>query len=233
VKVFLSEDNKKLLKYLGIIFLAVLLGYKLPHDTYSIIQYIIRPLKFKGGGAIYLSGVIPLVLFIIGIKGLLDLQRFVNQSRILVFIAVIAIIIPMMKGILDFSRTSYHRIKGDKLQAVDIVDGNISLEGSDSKLVIKLKLELKDYSKGPNVFKVRVYLPKTLSKYTGKNTHQFEGGFVTFGNRSITSVEEKITVRIDKDYAVSSLFSSQWYMEDVKYELYNEKEVVKIMDRYN
>lgn len=57
----LSKDNKKLLKYLGILFILGLSAYKLPHDSYSIIQYIIRPIRYKNS-TIYLSGIVPLDL---------------------------------------------------------------------------------------------------------------------------------------------------------------------------
>ena len=102
----LSKDNKMLIKYLGIIFISTLLTYKLPHDSYSIIQYIIRPIRYKGS-TIYLTGIIPLVLFFIGIKGLFKIERFADKSKILLFIVIILIIIPIMKGTLDFTRTSY------------------------------------------------------------------------------------------------------------------------------
>ncbi len=57
----LSKDNKKLLKYLGILFILGLSAYKLPHDSYSIIQYIIRPIRYKNS-TIYLSVIVPLDL---------------------------------------------------------------------------------------------------------------------------------------------------------------------------
>lgn len=37
----MSRDRKGLFKYLGIIFIATLLTYKLPHDSYSISEYLI------------------------------------------------------------------------------------------------------------------------------------------------------------------------------------------------
>ena len=60
------KDNKNLLKYLGIVFIAVLLIYKLPHNSYSIIEYIIPPIR-NNNSVIYLSGLVPLILFVVGI----------------------------------------------------------------------------------------------------------------------------------------------------------------------
>ncbi|MCY6485057.1 hypothetical protein OW763_11970 [Clostridium aestuarii] len=225
----MSEDNKKLFKYLGIVFIAVLLTYKLPHDSYSIIQYIIRPIRYKNS-VIYLSGIIPLAVFIIGIKGILSLERFADKRRILIFLLIVTIIIPIMNWSLDFTRTNYHWLKRDGLNAVDIVDTDINLNGSNEELTINFKLELIDYSRSQNEFKIRVYLPKSLSDYVGKDFYEFEKHYRTYGNRSILNVKEQIVVRLDNDYTRKSSFDSQWYWEDVEYQLYNKKEVVKIME---
>lgn len=80
----MDTDNKKLFKYLGIIFISVLICYKLPHSSYSIIEYIIRPIRINYT-TIYLAGLIPLVLFIIGIKGLFKLKRNEKKSKFFYF----------------------------------------------------------------------------------------------------------------------------------------------------
>lgn len=225
----MRKDNKRLLKYLGIIFIAVLLTSKLPHDSYSIIQYIIRPIRYKNA-TIYISGIIALILYFIGIKGLTNLERFADKNKILIFIAVLVIIIPLMKWTLNFSRTNYHWLIDDGLKAVDIVDANINLAGSNNELTIILKLELIDYSRGQNQFKIRAYLPPKLSEYTGKKFYEFENDYITYGNRNIMNIEEHIVVKLDNDLALRILDDTQWYWEDSEYELYNEQEVIKIID---
>lgn len=223
----LSKDNKDLLKYLGIIFIAVLLIYELPHDSYSIIQYILPPIR-SNNSVIYLSGLVPLILFIIGINGLFKIERFEGKSRLLVFIAVIIIVIPLMRWTLDFSRTNYHWIKGDGLQAIDMVNSNISLNGSDTKTIIKINLELKDYSRKENKFKIRVYLPEGLNSYNDKEFYEFENDYFTHGNRNITNIEEEIVLQLNREKK-NELFESKWHREDVEYELYNDEETIKII----
>lgn len=181
----MDKDNKNLLKYLGVVFIAVLLTYKLPHDSYSIVEYIIPPIR-NNNSVIYLSGLVPLVLFVVGIKGLFKLERFKDKSKLLVFIAVIVIVIPLMRWTLDFSRTNYHWIKDDGLKAIDIEDANLSLSGSDSKTTVKVNMELKDYGRKQNKFKIRMYLPESLNLYTGKEFYEFENYHFTYGNRNIT-----------------------------------------------
>lgn len=223
----LSNDNKKLLKYLGILFISVLLTYKLPHDSYSIIQYIIRPITYKNS-TIYLSGILPLVLFIISIKDILNLKRFAGKSRLLIFSLIVLIIMPIMKWSLDFTRTNYHWLKKDGLNAVDIVDANINLNRSSEKLTVNFKLELIDYSRSENEFKIRVYLSKSLSDYIGQEFYEFENDYRTYGNRSILHVEKQIVVVLNDDYIRKDLFASRWYREDVEYQLYNENQVITI-----
>lgn len=223
----MDKDNKNLLKYLGIVFIAVLLTHKLPHNSYSIIEYIIPPIR-NNNSVIYLSGLVPLILFVVGIKGLFKLERFKGKSKLLVFIAVIVIVIPLMRWTLDFSRTNYHWIKDDGLRAIDIENSNISLSGSDSKTTVKVNMELKDYSRKQNKFKIRIYLPESLNSYTGKEFYEFENYYFTHGNRNITNIEEEIILKLDKENT-DKLFQSKWYWENVEYELYNDEEAIKII----
>jgi hypothetical protein len=225
----LNKDNKKLLKSLGIIFIAVLLKYRLPHDSYSIIQYIIRPIRFKNT-VLYLWGIIPLMLLFIGIREILYSERFAGKGKILNFLIIILIIIPVMNLSLDFTRTNYHWIMRDGLNAVDIADSKIDLGGPDDQLTINFKLKLIDYSRSQNEFKIRVYLPKSLRDYVGKDFYEFENDYRTYGNRSILNVEEQIVAKSDNNYSQQRLFDSGWYLEDVEYELYNKKEVIRIIE---
>jgi len=69
----ISEDNRKLLTYIGILFLIALLTYQVPHRSYSILEYLIRPVKM-GSGVLSLSGIVVIILFIIAVRGLFNLE---------------------------------------------------------------------------------------------------------------------------------------------------------------
>lgn len=131
---------------------------------------------------------------------------------------------------LDFTRTNYHWIMRDGLNAVDIADSNIDLSGSDDQLTINFNIKLIDYSRSRNEFKIRVYLPKSLSDYVGKEFYEFENDYRTYGNRNILNVKEQIVVKSDNNYSQQRLFDSGWYLEDVEYELYNKEEAIKIIE---
>lgn len=223
----MEKDNKNLLKYLAIILAVVLLTYELPHDSYSIIEYIIPPIP-TSKGTIFISGFIPLVLFIIGIRGIFKLERFKYKSKIFVFLTVIIIVIPLMIWTLDYARTTIHWVRGDGLAAVDIEESNIGLSGSESEVNMDIELELKDYSRKENKFKIRVYIPESWVPYTGKEFYDLENYYFTQGDRSITNIEEGVNLKLDSKQ-VNELFESEWFLDDVEYELYNDKEKVRII----
>lgn len=54
---------------------------------------------------------------------------------------------------------------------MDIEESDIgtSLNKRDNEIIINIKLEIKDYSRGRNEFKIRVYWPESLGKYLGEN----------------------------------------------------------------
>lgn len=66
-KVRMLTDNKKLLVYAGVLFLAVLLTYQFPYDTYMNIQHILMPIR-KPGSGIQLEWIVIFALYIIGIR---------------------------------------------------------------------------------------------------------------------------------------------------------------------
>ena len=224
----MSKDNKKLIWYLGIIFIAILLTYKLPHNSNSIIQYVISPIRVGNNSVFYLSGIIPLVLLIIGISGLFKLERFRSTSKLLIFITIILLVIPAMNWVLDFSRTNYHWIKDDGLMAVDIEKSNINLNSTDEEMIININLELRDYGRKQNNFKIRVYLPEGLSAYTNKEYYDLEACYHTHGGRNVSNIKEEIIIKLSNGHNEIQPIESQWFWEDTVYELYNSDEKIKI-----
>lgn len=226
----MSEDNKKYLKYLGIIFISVIISYKLPHDSYSIIEYIIRPIRYKNS-VTQLAGIVPLILFIIGIRGIFMLEKNKEKSKIFIFLVTVFIIIPIMKWSLGVVRTSYHGIMDDGLNSLDIVESSINLNGVNDELTINMDLNVIDYGSGYNKFNVRVYLPESLSNYVGKEYYEFENGYRTYGHKAEISINEEIPINKKYDNTLDDLYHTQWEWEPVKYEFYNDDQVVEIIDR--
>ncbi len=223
----MSKENIRLIKFFGVIFLAVVLSYKLPHDSYSFIQYIIKPIKYENG-IIYLSGVIPLILILIGIKGILKLERFKEKNKILIVLIILIFIIPLMKWTIDFARTNYHWIKNDGINSIDINESDIGLSISNDSTIIHIRLKLKNYNRRHNEFRIRVYLPKSLSEYTGKEYYEFENLYEMYGNY-ILNVNEQIVIDTKNADKLDNLFDMYWYYEDLKYELYNDNKTVDII----
>jgi len=228
----MNKDNKQLIKYLGIIFIAVLLIYRLPHDSYSTMQYIIKPIRY-GNTVFYFSGMVPLILFIIGIRGILYLEKFKDKNKIFMFLFIILILIPVMKWSLSFTRSNYHWIMRDGLNSVDITDSNIGLgnNGTDDTLTIDFNFKIIDYSRSGNKVKIRVYLPKTLSNFTGKEVYEFENTYRTYGSRRPLNISEQIIVKTDNNNnAEDQLFKANWFWEDYQYEIFNENDAVRIKE---
>lgn len=225
----MKKENKSLLKYIGLIFLGVLLVYKLPYKPYSISEYFIRPIKL-GSGKLYLSGVVSLILIIIGIKGLFKLERYKNTSKILIVLCLIVIVIPLMNWSLDVARTGFHLIKGDSLRAIELEDTSINLNGSKEATEITVKLELKDYSKEGNQFKLRVYLPETLSQYTEEDYYYIDTIQYTQGGRNKSKIEGTIDIDLKEGYSQTQFFESDWLGSNIEYELYNNEGKVKFTD---
>lgn len=134
-----------------------------------------------------------------------------------------------MQWTIDFARTNYHWIKNDGINSIDIKESDITLNSSNDSTIIKISLKLKDYSRRHNEFKIRVYLPKSLSEFTGKEYYEFENLYEMDGNDYILNVNEQIVVDTENADKLDNLFDNYWYYEDVKYELYDDNETVDII----
>lgn len=224
-----NEENKKMLKYIGVIFILVLITYKLPHKSYSIIEYIMPTISTKN--AIQpTSSIIVFIIFIIGIRGLCSLKIFEYRNKFLVFLLVVIIIMPLMKFGLDITRTNYHWIKGDKLKSVDIEESHITTSQFNEELKIILNISLIDYGKGLNQFKIKVYLPKSLAEYVGQDSYELKNIYRTRGDRNSIQITEEIDIILDNYNLGNMSRGSRWYKEKYEYELYNDKESIRIIN---
>ncbi len=221
------SENKKLLKYTGILFLLVLLTYPMPYHSASIIEYFIRPIG-TNGGRLYVSGLVPLALFVIAIRGLFKLERFQERSKILIFIAVILIVLPVMQWTVDVGRTTFHRVSGHQLQAVDFVEGDISLFSSEEEVTIHSSLTVKDYGRGQNRFYIRLHLPESLQQVTRKEYYDFEQEYLTRGHRREKVIKKQFTVSRDEIEESVDFHGLRWHEEDIEYTLYNDGEAVTL-----
>ncbi|MBS4537098.1 hypothetical protein GOQ27_01410 [Clostridium sp. D2Q-11] len=221
----MSKGNKNLLKYIGILYLSVLTTYKIPHDSYSIAEYIIRPIKI-GGGTLYLWGVAPLILFIVGFLGLTRLDRYKNRNKLIVFLFIVIFILPIMKLTLDVARTNYHWIMGDELESIEIEDSDLHISRINNEAFLQLNIQLKDFNKNENKFKIRLYYPKDIQEYIGKEHVDLEAYHFTYGERSSSSINETIDIDLDSRTLDKIEADYNWQDQDYKIEIYNENEEV-------
>jgi uncharacterized ubiquitin-like protein YukD len=230
----LSDEKRKILKVLGILLLAELFSYKLPHDSYSISQYIFPPIKL-GNSTIYLSGIITIILIIYCISNIVSLDRYKYRSRLGLFLLILIIVMPIMRWTIDVVRTNIYWLIGDGLQAVDIEEANICYssnsysESDRGDLFITIDLNVKDYGREKKNFRVSVYLPKTLRELVDMEYLDLEQQYQTQGKRVTINVNEQMKVVVD-DNVLERIAYGKIISEDVKYKLYNEKESITIID---
>lgn len=224
----MKKNYTQILKYLGVIFISVLLTYKLPHDSYSIIQYTLKPIRLENS-VIHLSGIIPLILFLIGLKGLFKVEWLAEKNKIFIFIIVILVVVPLMRNTLDIVKTTYYSVTNDKLSSINIKDANLRVSDmTDSEITINVKLTIIDYGRDIKDFKVRMYLPEPMKTWFNSESLDFGESYRTFGNRNISSIEKKFTVKLEKSYSEEYLLNSKWSWETFTYQLYNEEDSTQL-----
>lgn len=227
----MSKDDKELLKCLVTIFAAVLLSYQLPHDSYSIIQFIIRPIRV-GSGTIYLAGCIPLVMIIISIKRLFKLKRFAETSKLLLIIVVLILVLPIMRSSLDVVKATYFWVMNDELRTIDIVDTEIKFSGiSNNEATLNVKLELIDYGRSKSKFKVRLYLPESLKENLSVESVMFDEWYSIMGNRGSLNIEKDFLFQLEDGRIAENIFKSRWHEEKFMFELYNDVDSIEIIHR--
>lgn len=224
----MKSETKKLLKYLVVLFIMVIISKPLPHTSYSIIEYIIRPFKL-GNGTMNLSGIIPLILFIYCISGIFRLEKYKNSKVVTFFVIAIAVI-PFMNWTIDMTRMGYHFIRQDGLNSVDLTESNISIVNNLDTITLNVSLTMKDYSRSNKEFKIRVFLPKTLRETLDLEYYEIDNTYITHGGSNLLSVQEDIIFQNVEYYKIVQINHSDWYREKVVYELYNDNQTIKVID---
>ena len=74
-----------------------------------------------------------------------------------------------------------------------------------------------------------MYLPKALRTYANQDFYELENEYMINGNRQISNIREKIILGLNNKDELEKLFNSKWHWEELKYELYNEDEVVEVI----
>ena len=214
-----NNDKKRVFISLGIIFITVLLVYKLPHRTYSIIEYIIRPIEIRGNTYI-ISGFVPIILIIWATNILSKIEKLKGRNTSIIFIAILVIVMPVMKLGIDITRTGYYSIKNEDVSSIEIIDTRAILSIEDNRAIINANLTLKNYSIRDKSLMIRTYFPEELAQIINKT--YYESGTVhrTYGNRKVRDIQEIISIEL-KDEKVREELLNYWRSgPELEYELY-------------
>jgi hypothetical protein len=214
-----NNDKKRVFTSLGIILVVVLLIYKLPNRSYSIIEYIIKPIKIKGNTYI-ISGFIPLILIVLATNILSKIEKIKGRNTSIIFIAILVIVMPVMNWGIDIMRTGYHSIKNEGVSGVEIMDTVTSLSIEDNRVIINANIKLKNYNIRGKSLRVRIYFPEELAQMINKTYYESERVHKTYGNRKIRDVQEIISIELKNGKVRNELLN--YWKSDVKleYELY-------------
>lgn len=228
-EICVSKDIKALLKYLFVIFISVFLVYPLPHDSYSIIQYIIKPIRFDDS-VLFLSGLLPLAILFIGVKGLFKLRWFANRSKILVTIIVLLLVIPLMRGSLEIVKSTFLSSLNEELVSIDLEDVKIEFEEiTDNEAIVNVKLALIDYGKEKRKFNVRMQLPESLKVCFNTDFLDFEESYNSFGNNHKIIINKRMKAKLADGIEIEDVMDSHWYWETYYFDLYNGKNSSKLI----
>ncbi|TCT17174.1 hypothetical protein EDC18_101472 [Natranaerovirga pectinivora] len=227
----MNKESKKLLKSLGFIFIGLLLTTKLPYDSYSIIQYVIRPLTYNNT-TLYLSGIVPFFLIIVGLTRLFEVEYFSQVNKIAIFLLMVIIIMPTMNSTINTVRASIFRVINDELKSLDLVESNLSINSGNASDSIHfiVKLKIIDYSNFPSNFNIRMHIPKNLKPYFDTDYLEFDDSYQTYGNKQILTIHQRFTLPAERVYGRDNNFDNYW-KESFELELYNENGSVILLHR--
>lgn len=225
----MNKDTKGLLKSLLIIFIGVLLLYPLPHDSYTLIQYIIPPIRFENS-VLNLAALFPIVMIIMGIRGLFRLERYANKSKIMITIIVLLLVIPFMRSSLGIVKSIYLSNLPGELTALDLVEAKVSIgEITDTGAKIKVDLVLLSCDNEIKEFKVKMHMPESLKPYFHANHINFKESYRALGRNNRINISEEKHLKLVDGVTVSDVLDSLWFWETYYFDLYNENESLRLI----
>ncbi len=124
----------------------------------------------------------------------------------------------------DRVKMAYYTIVNDGLNAVDISDSHISFSTLNKDCNMHIRLKIINYSNKGNKFNVRMHFSDSLKKLTGKEFYDLADFYHPIEGFQTFSFEKDIVV--DPSYKE---FMFEIFREPVVYELYNDKESIRII----
>ncbi len=225
-----TKERKKYFMYLGLLFLATLLTYKLPHNSVSFLEYFIKPIRL-GSITIHFSSFIPIGLILFSIIGITNLKQSRIRSKFLMIIILFMVILPFMKWSLDSTRSLFYKSQKQTITSLDIEKADISINGTNNKITVTMAFSVIDYGRGNQRFQFRVNLPPSLSEFTKVSTYESDTMYWSNANRDPLYIVETFDIIFDVDPTMDQFSRIHTYDEATIYELYNEKESVQIIDQ--
>ena len=222
----ISRDDKNLILYFFILYLCTFLTYKVPHRPNSFIELFIPNIHFSNS-TIYLGTIILIIPYVFAITGIINSERFRKRSKLLLFLAIICILLPLMRWSIDFTRTNINWLFHQELNAIDIKESNITMSQNDDEITFHVNATLIDYNRSQNHFNLRIYLPEEIANDIGKTVLDSESSYVMNGHTSKLNINETIHIPISKAILPSILLYDKNYV----FQLYNEKETVEIITK--
>lgn len=135
-----------------------------------------------------------------------------------------------MKWSIDMSRSVYYLATHAKLKTIDMKDSNLSISAQNDKLTVSVHLDLIDYGWDQKEFKLRVYLPVTLSEFCDVDVYEFDKLYFTHGKKSNLIINETFVICLEDRVHIDGVSRIDWYQQEIIYELFNNEESIQIVD---
>ena len=155
------------------------------------------------------------------------------MSRFKVLLVILILILPLMKYSVGIANSTYFWAKNDDLKSINLVESSFNINVLEDELIINTRLEIVDYGRSINKFKIKVHLPEEIKRIINEEYIEFGEEYYTRGRKDRLNIEKTYTYKYDinKDNNNLDNYFMNYFHEVIRFELYNNNQRLYLIYR--
>ena len=230
----MKRDNKRYLRAVIIVIIIAICNMKLPHNSKSIFQFIMPPIKTSPGSRLYLSGIITVLILLWSYNEIVKSNYF-KHDKVTIFILMFFFIVPIITKGINVVKIPYYALSSG-LRTIEVIDSNFGVEfDGKPNNKMKISLHLKNYSSEIKEFNISVDIPKSLSIFIAEDSVMLPKKYMIGPYKDDIYITEIIEFNYAVGYSAEDIFNTNYVYDNYKIKIYNENSelVIILNDSFN
>lgn len=206
----IEKNKREMIMGLLLITVTYALAMELPYIGKSISQLLIPTIRYESG-AIYLSGLLPLIPWIFGIRAIMKSGYI--KSKLLVFFGVLLVIGPLISNVIEYTKLPVYALNSDA-KSIEIKDSKMDIVVENGIVNLDFECRMKIHKDINDEVEVILYLPESIDGILAETNFLVRKYDKIFSRRGDEIIQYESEIEYIGSGDFEDLFDSHYYYDD-------------------